>query len=50
VNIAALYMDPDEKDTHDAWVGGMADSLGRGEAGGYIGFLGEEDRGTVRAA
>ena len=50
VNIAALYMDPDEKDTHDAWVGGMADSLGRGEAGGYIGFLGEEDEGTVRAA
>ena len=50
VNIAALYMDPDEKDTHHAWVGGMADSLGRGEAGGYIGFLGEEDEGTVRAA
>jgi FAD/FMN-containing dehydrogenase len=50
VNIAALYMDPDEKDTHDAWAASMADSLGRDEAGGYIGFLGEEDEGTVRAA
>jgi FAD/FMN-containing dehydrogenase len=50
VNIAALYMDSDEKATHDAWVAGMADSLGRDEAGGYIGFLGEEDEGTVRAA
>ena len=50
VNIAAMYMDPAETDTHDAWVGGLADSLGGGEAGGYIGFLGEEDEGTVRAA
>ncbi len=50
VNIAAMYMDPAETDTHDAWVAGLADSLGRGEAGGYIGFLGEEDEGTVRAA
>jgi FAD/FMN-containing dehydrogenase len=50
VNIAAMYMDPAETDTHDAWVAGVADSLGKGEAGGYIGFLGEEDEGTVRAA
>jgi FAD/FMN-containing dehydrogenase len=50
VNIAAMYMDPAETDTHDAWVGGLADSLGGGDAGGYIGFLGEEDQGTVRAA
>ena len=50
VNIAAMYMDPGEKDTHDAWVAGLADSLGKGEAGGYVGFLGEEDEGTVRAA
>jgi FAD/FMN-containing dehydrogenase len=50
VNIAAMYMDPAETDTHDAWVAGLADSLGKGEAGGYIGFLGEEDEATVRAA
>jgi FAD/FMN-containing dehydrogenase len=50
VNIAAMYMDPGEKDTHDAWAAGVADSLGKDEAGGYIGFLGEEDEGTVRAA
>jgi FAD/FMN-containing dehydrogenase len=50
VNIAAMYVDPAETDTHDAWVAGLADSLGADEAGGYIGFLGEEDEGTVRAA
>jgi FAD/FMN-containing dehydrogenase len=50
VNIAAMYTDPGEKDTHDAWVAGLADSLGKDEAGGYVGFLGEEDKETVRAA
>jgi FAD/FMN-containing dehydrogenase len=50
VNIAAMFMDPGEKDTHDAWVAGLADSLDKGAAGGYVGFLGDEDEGTVRAA
>jgi FAD/FMN-containing dehydrogenase len=50
VNIAAMYVDPGETDTHDAWVARLADSLGKGEAGGYVGFLGEEDEETVRAA
>jgi FAD/FMN-containing dehydrogenase len=50
VNIAAMFMDSGEQDTHDAWVAGMADSLGNDGGGGYIGFLGEEDEGTVRAA
>jgi FAD/FMN-containing dehydrogenase len=50
VNIAAMYMDAGEKDTHDAWVDGLADSLGRDGAGGYVGFLGEEDEATLRAA
>lgn len=50
VNIAAMFMDSGEQDTHDAWVAGMADSLGEDGGGGYIGFLGEEDEGTVRAA
>jgi FAD/FMN-containing dehydrogenase len=51
VNIAAMYMDPGEQDTHDAWVAGLADALGKGESGGgYVGFLGEENEATVRAA
>jgi FAD/FMN-containing dehydrogenase len=50
VNIAAMFMDSGEQDTHDAWVAGMADSLGKDGAGGYVGFLGEEDEGTIRAA
>jgi FAD/FMN-containing dehydrogenase len=50
VNIAAMYLDPGETDTHDAWVARLADSLGKDEAGGYVGFLGEEDQETVRAA
>jgi FAD/FMN-containing dehydrogenase len=50
VNIAAMYMDAGEQDTHDAWVGNLADSLGKDETGGYVGFLGEEDEETVRAA
>jgi FAD/FMN-containing dehydrogenase len=50
VNIAAMYVDPGETDTHDGWVARLADSLGKGEAGGYVGFLGEEDEETVRAA
>jgi FAD/FMN-containing dehydrogenase len=50
VNVAAMYMDEAEKDTHDAWVNGLADSLGRNGTGGYVGFLGEEDEETLRAA
>jgi FAD/FMN-containing dehydrogenase len=50
VNIAAMYADEGETDTHDAWVAGMADALGSDGAGGYVGFLGEEDEGTIRAA
>ena len=50
VNIAAMYMDAAETDTHDAWVAGVADSLGKGEAGGYVGFFGAEDERMVRAA
>ena len=50
VNVAAMYMDAGEKDAHDAWVEGLADSLGKDGAGGYVGFLGEEDETTLRAA
>lgn len=50
VNIAAMYVDAGEKDTHDAWVNGVANSLGKNGAGGYVGFLGEEHEATIRAA
>jgi FAD/FMN-containing dehydrogenase len=50
VNVAAMYMNASEKDTHDAWVNGLANSLGKDGAGGYVGFLGEEDEATIRAA
>jgi FAD/FMN-containing dehydrogenase len=50
VNVAAMYADAGERDVHDAWVSDLADSLGRNGAGGYVGFLGDEDEGTIRAA
>jgi FAD/FMN-containing dehydrogenase len=50
VNVAAMYADEAEKETHDAWVNGVADSLGKNGAGGYVGFMGEEDEQTLRAA
>ena len=50
VNVAAMYMDGGEKGTHDAWVDGLAEALGKGDAGGYVGFMGEEDEATIRAA
>jgi FAD/FMN-containing dehydrogenase len=50
VNVAAMYMDAAERETHDAWVSGLAGSLGKNGAGGYVGFLGEEDEAEIRAA
>jgi FAD/FMN-containing dehydrogenase len=50
VNVATMYMDAAEADTHDAWVDGLSDALGRDGAGGYVGFLGDEDHATIRSA
>jgi FAD/FMN-containing dehydrogenase len=50
VNVAAMYADPGERETHDAWTAGLADSLGRDGSGGYVGFMGDEDEATIRAA
>ena len=50
VNVAAMYADEGEKETHDTWVNGLAESLGRDGAGGYVGFMGDEDEATIRAA
>ena len=50
VNVGAMYADGAEKVTHDAWVNGIAQALGKDGAGGYVGFLGDEDESTIRAA
>jgi FAD/FMN-containing dehydrogenase len=50
VNVAAMYVDPAEKETHDGWVAGLAESLDGHGAGGYTGFFAKEDEATVRAA
>jgi FAD/FMN-containing dehydrogenase len=51
INVAAMYADPGEKETHDAWVDGLARTLGKQNgAGGYVGFMGDEDEDTIRAA
>jgi FAD/FMN-containing dehydrogenase len=50
VNVAAMYVHSGEKETHDSWVNALADAIGKDGAGGYVGFLGEEDEETLRAA
>jgi FAD/FMN-containing dehydrogenase len=50
VNVAAMYADGDETEAHEAWVAGLAEGLGKNGAGGYVGFMGEEDEATIRAA
>jgi FAD/FMN-containing dehydrogenase len=50
VNISAMYADPGEQETHQAWVDGLGEALGKNGAGGYVGFLGDEDEETLRAA
>jgi FAD/FMN-containing dehydrogenase len=50
VNVTAMYADADERETHDSWVARLADSLDKDGAGGYVGFLGDEDESAIRAA
>lgn len=50
VNVAAMYADVAETATHHAWVDEIVAALGGGGDGGYVGFLGEEDQSTIRAA
>lgn len=51
VNVAALYGDPAEAATHEAWVGKFAAALQEGETiGAYVNFLGDEGAKRVRDA
>ena len=49
-NVAAIYLDGGETETHDAWVNGLAERLGKNGTGGYVGFMGEEEEAELRAA
>jgi FAD/FMN-containing dehydrogenase len=49
VNVAAMYVDPAEKETHEKWAADLADALGQ-DGVGYVGFLGEEDGESLRDA
>jgi FAD/FMN-containing dehydrogenase len=50
VNLAALYEDPEEAATHQAWVNGFAGALRQGDRGAYVNFLGDEGEARVRDA
>jgi FAD/FMN-containing dehydrogenase len=50
VNVAALYLQPDERLVHEAWVNGLSKQLEQGDAGAYVGFLADEGEERVRAA
>ena len=50
VNVASAYADPDEAETHEAWVDGLAKVLSDGSEESYVGFLGDVDQVKVRQA
>ncbi len=50
VNVAALYVKPEEKNFQEDWVSGLANSLRQGDSGAYVNFLGDEGPELVHAA
>jgi FAD/FMN-containing dehydrogenase len=50
VNVAALYSQPDQKETHEAWVADFAAALQQSDTGAYVNFLGNEGEARIRAA
>jgi FAD/FMN-containing dehydrogenase len=50
VNLAALYGNPEEKSTHEAWVNKFAKAIQQNDKGAYVNFLGNVDEAQVRAA
>jgi FAD/FMN-containing dehydrogenase len=50
VNVAALYEQPEEKATHEAWVTDFAAALQQSDHGVYVNFLGDEGEARIRAA
>jgi FAD/FMN-containing dehydrogenase len=50
VNVVALYGNPAERATHEAWVNAFAREIQRGPVGAYVNFLGDEGEARVRQA
>jgi FAD/FMN-containing dehydrogenase len=50
VNVAALYQNPEDKATYEAWVTDFAEALKQSDGGAYVNFLGEDGAARIRAA
>jgi FAD/FMN-containing dehydrogenase len=50
VNLAELYENPAEKETHEAWVANFAEAIRQSDNGVYVNFLGKEGETQIRAA
>jgi FAD/FMN-containing dehydrogenase len=50
VNVAAIYNEPDQKATHEAWVEKLAAALQQSDTGAYVNFLGHDGEERIRAA
>jgi FAD/FMN-containing dehydrogenase len=50
VNLAAVYEDPTEASTHEAWVTDFTSALRGDQRGAYSNFVGDEGEGRVREA
>ncbi len=49
-NVVAIYERPEERLVHENWIAGLAAELGQDDQGAYVGFVGDEGEGRVRAA
>jgi hypothetical protein len=49
-NLAAVYQQPDEQETHEAWVNEFAKAIQQNDKGAYVNFLADVDEAQVRAA
>jgi FAD/FMN-containing dehydrogenase len=50
VNLAELYENPAEKETHEAWVANFAEAIRQSDNGVDVNFLGKEGETQIRAA
>jgi len=49
-NLAAVFMQPEARETYEAWVGDFAAALRQNDAGAYVNFLNSEGPDGVRTA
>ena len=50
INVAALFADPAERTTHEAWVQDLSAGLADGRPGAYVNFLGDDGADRIREA